>query len=166
MWSALWRKDGSIVHNCRWPSPAQSFLGPSPTGLATIFYYLKFETSSFVTSYDSQGEVFDLAREKVSQYSTKRNVRLSPSDDLYPRIDLQGNVFTKPLLSSRWLLNCDLLACRGYVAVNGARTNGRLSCRGQSWLDSTWFNVGGSHIVLMCFLYPVFTCIVFMLRLS
>jgi hypothetical protein len=30
-------------------------LGPSPVGLATIFYYLRFETSIFVASYDSQG---------------------------------------------------------------------------------------------------------------
>jgi hypothetical protein len=36
-------------------SSAQSFLGPSPVGLATIFYCLKFETSLFVASYDSQG---------------------------------------------------------------------------------------------------------------
>jgi hypothetical protein len=35
--------------------PAQSFLGPSPFGLATVYYCLKFETSLFVASYDSQG---------------------------------------------------------------------------------------------------------------
>jgi hypothetical protein len=33
----------------------QSFSGPSPLGLATIFYCLRFETSLFVASYDSQG---------------------------------------------------------------------------------------------------------------
>jgi hypothetical protein len=32
------------VHNSCWPSPAQSFLGPSPAGLVTIFYCLRFET--------------------------------------------------------------------------------------------------------------------------
>jgi hypothetical protein len=31
------------------------FLGPSPLGLVTIFYCLRFETSHFVASYDSQG---------------------------------------------------------------------------------------------------------------
>jgi hypothetical protein len=31
------------------------FLGPSPLGLATLFYCLRFETSLFVASYDSQG---------------------------------------------------------------------------------------------------------------
>jgi hypothetical protein len=30
------------------------FLGRSPLGLATIFYCLRFETSLFVASYDSQ----------------------------------------------------------------------------------------------------------------
>jgi hypothetical protein len=38
-----------------WPSPVQSFSGPSPVGLVTIFYYLRVETSIFVASYDSQG---------------------------------------------------------------------------------------------------------------
>jgi hypothetical protein len=37
------------------PLPAQSFSGPSPLGLETIFYCLTFETSLFVSSYDSQG---------------------------------------------------------------------------------------------------------------
>jgi hypothetical protein len=52
---SLWRDDGSVVYNCYWPSPAQSFLGPSPVGLSTIFYYLRFETFLFVASYYSQG---------------------------------------------------------------------------------------------------------------
>jgi hypothetical protein len=33
----------------------RSFLGPSPVGLADIFYCLRFETSLFVASYESQG---------------------------------------------------------------------------------------------------------------
>jgi hypothetical protein len=41
---SLWREDGSIVYNCCWPSPVQSFSGPSPAGLMTIFYCLRFET--------------------------------------------------------------------------------------------------------------------------
>jgi hypothetical protein len=40
----LWREDGSVVYNC-----CQS------SGLATIFYCLRFETSLFVASYNSQG---------------------------------------------------------------------------------------------------------------
>jgi hypothetical protein len=51
----LWREDASVFFLCCWPSPAQSFLGPSPLALVTIFYCLRFETSIFVASYDSQG---------------------------------------------------------------------------------------------------------------
>jgi hypothetical protein len=51
----LWREDGSVFCMCRWPLPAQSFSGPSPLGLAPVFYCLRFETSLFVASYDSQG---------------------------------------------------------------------------------------------------------------
>jgi hypothetical protein len=54
MGSSLWREDGSVVYNCCWSSPAQSFSGPSSVGLATIFYSLRFETSLFVASCDSQ----------------------------------------------------------------------------------------------------------------
>jgi hypothetical protein len=52
---SLCREDGCVVYNCCWPSPAQSFSGPSPLGLATIFYCLRFETSLYVASYNSQG---------------------------------------------------------------------------------------------------------------
>jgi hypothetical protein len=50
----------SLIHFfplfCRcWSLPAQSFSGPSPFELATIFCCLRFETSIFVASYDSQG---------------------------------------------------------------------------------------------------------------
>jgi hypothetical protein len=38
------REDGSVVQNCCWPSPAQSFSGPSPAVLMTILYCLRFET--------------------------------------------------------------------------------------------------------------------------
>jgi hypothetical protein len=51
----LWPEDGSVFCICCWPLPAQSFLGPSPLGLETIFYCLRFETSLFIASYDSQG---------------------------------------------------------------------------------------------------------------
>jgi hypothetical protein len=52
MWG---RQDGSVVYNCCWASPAQSFSGPSPVGLVTIFYCPIFEISLFVDAYDSQG---------------------------------------------------------------------------------------------------------------
>jgi hypothetical protein len=52
---SLWREDESVVYNCCWSSPAQSFSGPSPSELATTFYSLRFETSLFVASHDPQG---------------------------------------------------------------------------------------------------------------
>jgi hypothetical protein len=51
----LWRGDGSVFCMCRWHLLAQSFSGPGPLGLATVFYCLRSETSLFVASYDSQG---------------------------------------------------------------------------------------------------------------
>jgi hypothetical protein len=41
----LWREEGSVVYNWYWSSPAQSFSGPSPPRLMTIFYSLRFETA-------------------------------------------------------------------------------------------------------------------------
>jgi hypothetical protein len=43
----LWREEGSVF--------CMSFSGPSPLGLAIVFYCLTFETSLFVASYDSHG---------------------------------------------------------------------------------------------------------------
>jgi hypothetical protein len=54
MWDALSDERTGVVYNCCWPSPAQSFSSSSPVRLATIFYCLRFETSFFVASYDSQ----------------------------------------------------------------------------------------------------------------
>jgi hypothetical protein len=36
----LWREGGSVIYNCCWPLLSQSFSGPSPVGLVTIFYSL------------------------------------------------------------------------------------------------------------------------------
>jgi hypothetical protein len=41
----LRREDGSVVYNCCWPSPKQSFSGPSPAGLIIIFNCLRFATA-------------------------------------------------------------------------------------------------------------------------
>jgi hypothetical protein len=51
----LWREDGSYICIRDWSLPAHSFSGPSPLGLATIFYCPRFETSLFVAFYGSQG---------------------------------------------------------------------------------------------------------------
>jgi hypothetical protein len=51
----LWWEDGFVICTCCWSLPEQSCLGQRPLGLATIYYCLKFETSIFITSCDSQG---------------------------------------------------------------------------------------------------------------
>jgi hypothetical protein len=51
----FWGEDGSVICTCCWSLPVQSFSGPSPLRLAAIFYCLRFKTSFFVASYDSQG---------------------------------------------------------------------------------------------------------------
>jgi hypothetical protein len=45
MWARSLTRGQTVVYSCCWPTPAQSFSGPSPVGLATVFYCLGFETS-------------------------------------------------------------------------------------------------------------------------
>jgi hypothetical protein len=40
---SLWREDESVIYNCCWSSPSQSFSGQIPTGLMTTYYFLRFE---------------------------------------------------------------------------------------------------------------------------
>jgi hypothetical protein len=54
---SFWREDGTVFCICCWFSPAQSFSGPSPLDLGTIFYSISFQTSLFVASYDSLGHL-------------------------------------------------------------------------------------------------------------
>jgi hypothetical protein len=53
--SPPWSEDGSVFCICCWPSPAQYFSGPSPLGLVTTFYCLRFETSFSSPPTNSQG---------------------------------------------------------------------------------------------------------------
>jgi hypothetical protein len=57
---SLTREDGSVVYNYCWPSPEQSFSGPGPAGLETMFYCLRFETSllSPLTTRRTTVEIF------------------------------------------------------------------------------------------------------------
>jgi hypothetical protein len=76
----LWREDGSVVYNCSWSTPAQSFSNPSPVGLVAIFYCLIFEISLCVGSNDSQGHGGGIRPrlhtgvEHTSGWSTLRNL--------------------------------------------------------------------------------------------
>jgi hypothetical protein len=55
MWSALSDERTGLSFTVAAGPHQHSFSGPSPLGLATIFYCLRFETSLFIASYDSQG---------------------------------------------------------------------------------------------------------------
>jgi hypothetical protein len=51
----LWWEDRSVFCICCWPLQAQSFLGPSPLGLATIFYCLGFSALVVSLIYSTFG---------------------------------------------------------------------------------------------------------------
>jgi hypothetical protein len=54
VWQSQARRCGSATHRrCR-PSQSQSNSSPSPAGPATSLHHLRFETSPFVASHDSQ----------------------------------------------------------------------------------------------------------------
>jgi hypothetical protein len=54
-WDALSDERTGLSFVCAAGFASAVFLGRSPEGLPTVFYCLRFETSLFVTSYDSQG---------------------------------------------------------------------------------------------------------------
>jgi hypothetical protein len=116
---SLWREDGSIVYNCCWSSSAQSFLGPSPVGLAIIFYCLRFETSLLFASYDSQGYGGGIRLRLhtglppnsllqtvpvTSRHCPRRKHHFQQFLHCCIRIRCSGNVFTEPFASSGRLL--------------------------------------------------------------
>jgi hypothetical protein len=64
-----------------------TFSGPSPLGLATIFYCLTFETSLFVASYDSQGHsggIRPRLHTRLSHWLSKSHLSNSPSPSPSP----------------------------------------------------------------------------------
>jgi hypothetical protein len=107
---SLWREDGSVVYNCCWPSPAQSFSGRSPVGLVTIFYNLIFETSLFVASYDSQGYSGDI-RPRLHTGIVWKISRCS----LYRLASIQGNPCKWFIVTKSCLLKRRLLSNRGSI---------------------------------------------------
>jgi hypothetical protein len=56
-----WWRDGSVVYNCCWFSIAQSFSGPSPAGLMTIFYCLSRDSPNL----ERQVPIFISPRNRV-----------------------------------------------------------------------------------------------------
>jgi hypothetical protein len=86
----LWREDESVFYICYWPLPAQSFSSPSSLGFTTTFYCLRFETSLFFASYDSQGHgggirprLHTIIKKSPLQSMIKRN-RFASKDSIVP----------------------------------------------------------------------------------
>jgi hypothetical protein len=135
---SLWREDGSVVYNCCWRSPAQSLPGPSPVGLATIFYCLRFETSLFIASYGSQ--VYDggiQPRLHTGYYIQKWKPKLC-----YDRRSVGQSVLVSSThlgLTTRFLLLSD--SCR-FVDVGDFlwRENGSAVC------NCCWFSPAQSFL--------------------
>jgi hypothetical protein len=60
----IWLEGGSVVYNCCWSLPEQSFSGPSPAGLTTIFSCHRFETP---LTWNGQVPMFISPRKGVAQ---------------------------------------------------------------------------------------------------
>jgi hypothetical protein len=104
-------RTGSVVYNSCWPSPGQSFSGPSPVGLVAIFYCLRFETSLFVASYDSQGQGGGI-RPRLHTGMTSSSdfcIFTSPFSRLNMRHRSQELNFSRASFAVLWTIRC-----RGY----------------------------------------------------
>jgi hypothetical protein len=127
----------SVVCSCCWSSPAHSFSGPSPAGLTTTFYCLRFETPPtwrarspylhppgtgwpgytprhwvffFIASYDSQGTVLTRVGLGCSLYSLGADPQKAPF----------------PFLPQKYLDCCLIICCRRNVFTELFTSNERL----------------------------------------
>jgi hypothetical protein len=88
LWGALSNeRPGLSFVMCCWPLPAQSFSGPSPMGLETIFYCLTLQTSLSVASYDWQGYDGGIR----SRLHTRIRTDSGPSGKLLPSYNISAN---------------------------------------------------------------------------
>jgi hypothetical protein len=59
----LWREDGSVIYDCCWSSPAQSFFGASPVRLSTYFTVSDLR----LPNLEGQIPVFTSPRNRMAQ---------------------------------------------------------------------------------------------------
>jgi hypothetical protein len=133
MWGALslWRDNGSVVYNCCWSSPAQSFSGPSPTELVTIFYCFRFETFFFVayTIRRATKEVFDPASTR-DWFSTQHlRVKVKVRVTWKCTLDERASVFIrdKLIFSSERMLHKDYHRKSSVEEIPGGGSQGTWS---------------------------------------
>jgi hypothetical protein len=72
----LWREDGSVVYNCCWSSPAQSFSALSPAGLDDHILLSQIRDSP---NLEGQVPVFISPRNRVAQLYPRHWVTFSSS---------------------------------------------------------------------------------------
>jgi hypothetical protein len=72
---SLW-DDGSVVYNCYWSPPAQSFSGPSPVGLVTIFYCFR-SASAVIFGSESRGTRDHILLFQIRDFPFRRLLRLA-----------------------------------------------------------------------------------------
>jgi hypothetical protein len=109
----LSREDGFAVYNFCWPSPAQSFTGPTR---GTMFCCLRFETSLFVACYDSQGHGGGIRPRLHTGYSVVlRSVPSYNSSARTPR-KMPSSVIKNACLLVRYLA-IDILLFRAFASA-------------------------------------------------
>jgi hypothetical protein len=122
---SLWREDGSVIYNCCWPSTAQSFSGPSPVRLATIFCCLRFEASLFVASYVPQDYGGGI-RPRLHTGWTHRKHTSCPAMDIcepYPLLlYLQPRCLAIDILFFRAFASAGMCLATRCLAIGMART--------------------------------------------
>jgi hypothetical protein len=95
----LWWEDWSEVYSCCWTSTAKFYPGPSPSGLTTVFYWLKFEISQL----EGHVIIFIPAYNKMIQLSPKHWVPISSPLTIF---SATVNVLKPPPLGR--CANCEL----------------------------------------------------------
>jgi hypothetical protein len=117
----LWREDRSVFCICCWPLSAQSFSYPSPLGLATIFYCLRFETSLFVASYDSQGHGEGIPPRLHTEVKVKVKVSLGVEPQTFIAVWQLGSCFVGALSDERTGLSFVYAAGRCQRSISRVR---------------------------------------------
>jgi hypothetical protein len=120
---SLWREDGSVVYNCSWPLPVQTFSGPTPMELVTINKSLNY-VSPFYKSGTNWIEItisYSFSIVLVLIRSCGNFVRFLVTLLVLKNYSLSRNASSRPLSSNERLLrcfsDCTLPAFRRYVTI-------------------------------------------------
>jgi hypothetical protein len=109
----LWREDASVVYNCCWSSPAQSFLGPSSAGLITTFSCHRIDTPNLEGEVPRKRIRITL-RLAIYRQSVRLGVKpLRPTTRDFFQLHSCGNSpYVTSSLTRRWI--CFLWICLAF----------------------------------------------------